>query len=109
MTTIVSMMYDIRKMENCMVDGNRKLTKYIELGKQFLLCLPYPLVIFISPDDTYTRDAILKTRIEHDLLDKTFIYELDLKDTYFYKDLGRLEELQKTFTIYNGDLQHETP
>jgi len=109
MTTIVSMMYDIRKMENCTVDGNRKLTKYIELGKQFLLRLPYHLVIFISPDDTYTRDAILKTRIEHDLLDKTFIYEVDLKDTYFYKYLDRLEELQKTFKIYNGDLQHETP
>ena len=109
MTTIVTMMYDIRKMENCTNDRNRKLEGYIDYAKQFILRLPYPLVIFISPDDDFTRNAILKTRIEHDLLEKTFIYELDFKDTYFYKDLARLEELQKTFTIYNGDIKHETP
>lgn len=107
--TIVTMMYDIRKIENCSNERNRKLESYIDYAKQFLLRLPYPLVIFISPDDTFTRDAIISTRIEHDMLDKTFIYELDLKDTYFYKDLNRLEELQKTFTIYNGDIKHETP
>jgi hypothetical protein len=107
--TIVSMMYDIRKMENCTNERNRKLEGYIDYSKKFLLRLPYQLVIFISPDDTYTRDAILSARIECDLLDKTFIYELDFKDTFFYKDLARLEELQQSFRIYNGDIKHETP
>jgi hypothetical protein len=107
--TIVTMMYDIRKMENCTNERNRKLEGYIEFSKKFLLRLPYQLVIFISPDDTFTRDAILSTRIENDLLEKTFIYELDFKDTYFYKDLARLEELQKSFIIHNGDIKHETP
>ena len=107
--TIVTMMYDIRKMENCTNERNRKLESYIDFSKKFLLTLPYPMILFISPDDSYTKDAILKVRGDLGLMDKTFIYELEFKYTYFYRHLSRLEELQRSFFILNGDIQHETP
>lgn len=33
----------------------------------------------------------------------------DFKDTYFYKDLERITELQTKFCILNGEIEHETP
>lgn len=107
--TIVTMMYDIRKMENCTNERNRKLESYIDFSKKFLLTLPYPMILFISPDDSYTKDAILNVRGDLGLMDKTIIYELEFKYTYFYRHLSRLEELQRSFFILNGDIQHETP
>jgi hypothetical protein len=108
--TIVTMIYDIRKLENKPKDdNNRKVLKYIELAKSFILKLPYPLVIFIDNNETETYDAIYSEREAHNLLHLTHIYKLDFKETYFYKDLSRLEELQQKFCIYNGDLNHETP
>lgn len=107
--TIVTMMYDIRKMENCKNERNRKLEGYIEFSKKFLLTLPYPMILFISPDDSYTKNAILTVRGDLGLMDKTFIYELDFKYTYFYRHLSRLEDLQRSFFILNGDIKHETP
>jgi hypothetical protein len=107
--TIVTMMYDIRKMENCKNERNRKLESYIDFSKKFMLTLPYPMIIFISPDDSYTKNTILSVRGDLELLDKTFIYELDFKYTYFYRHLSRVEELQRSFFILNGDIKHETP
>jgi hypothetical protein len=43
------------------------------------------------------------------LLEKTQIIKINLEDTYYYRHLSRITELQKKFTIYNGDLKHETP
>jgi hypothetical protein len=107
--TIVTMIYDIRKMENREGDNNRKASGYIELAKNFILKLPYPLVIFIDPDENEIYDSIYTERKAHNLLELTYIYKLDFKETYFYKDLSRLEELQKIFFIRNGRLDHETP
>ena len=54
-------------------------------------------------------ELIKDQRSRNGLLHMTYIYVLDLKDTYYYSHLARLEELQKTYPIYNGHLEHETP
>ena len=107
--TIVTMIYDIRKMENKAGDNNRTASGYIELAKNFILTLPYPIVVFIDTNEKEIYDAIYKIRASHFLLHLTYIYKLDFKETYFYKDLSKLEELQQKFSIRNGNLNHETP
>lgn len=108
--TIVTMIYDIRKMENKSEDdNNRKLNSYIELAKNFILKLPYPLVVFIDNNEKDIYDTIYKIRSSNNILHLTYIYQLDFKETYFYKDLSKIEELQQKFCIRNGDLNHETP
>ena len=44
--TIVTMIYDIRKLENDTIEHNRKVNNYIELAKNFLLKSRIP---FSSP------------------------------------------------------------
>ena len=107
--TIVTMIYDIRKLENDTIEHNRKVNNYIELAKNFLLKLPYPIVVFIDNDEKEIYDALYKIRADNFLLHLTYIYKLDFKETYFYKDLSKIEELQQKFCIRNGDLNHETP
>lgn len=106
--TIVTMLYDIRSMEENTVERNRKLDSYIDFSKQFLLKLPYPIIFFID-DNKDTYELIYNTRKELNLLENTYIYVNDFKKTYFYKDLNRLEELQKVYFIHNGRIKHETP
>ena len=107
--TIVTMIYDIRKMENNTGDNNRTASGYIELAKNYILKLPYPLVVFIDNNEKEIYDAIYSEREAHNLLHLTYIYQLDFKETYFYKDLSKLEELHQKFCIRNGNLNHETP
>jgi hypothetical protein len=107
--TIVSMIYNIRKIENCDNVNNRNVDCYIELAKNFILKLPYPLIIFIDDDEKEIYDAIYLERKVNNLLHITHIYKLNFKETYFYKDLKKIEELQKIFFIRNGILKHETP
>lgn len=106
--TIVTMFYDIRKLENIDVNANRQKNKYFDLAKQFILKLPYPLIIFTDADASEELTNVIYYEREK-YLDKTEIIKIDLKDTYFYKYLKQIEELQTKFTIYNGDLKHETP
>jgi hypothetical protein len=106
--TIVTMLYDIRSMETNKIERNRKIESYIDFSKQFLLKLPFPIVFFIDENEE-TYNAIYNFRKDIGLSDKTCIYMQDFKKTYFYKDLERIEELQKTFFIRNGEIQHETP
>jgi hypothetical protein len=106
--TIVTMLYDIRSMENVNIERNRKLESYIDFSKQFLLKQPFPVIFFID-DNEETYDAIYNARKEFELLDKTHIYICDFKTTYFYKYFSRLQELQKKFHIINGEIEHETP
>jgi hypothetical protein len=106
--TIVTMLYDIRSMENNKIERNRKLESYIDFSKKFLLKLPYPIVFFID-DNCETYDAIYNARKELGLLDNTYIYVCDFKTTYFYKYLTKLEKLQTQFHIKNGEIEHETP
>jgi hypothetical protein len=106
--TIVTMLYDIRSMENNQIERNRKLDSYIYFSKQFLLKLPFPVIFFID-DNEETYHAICEARKELNLLDKTYIFMKDFKTTYFYKYFSRLQELQAQFHIINGEIQHETP
>jgi hypothetical protein len=106
--TIVTMLYDIRSMEENLIERNRKLESYIDFSKKFLLKLPFPIIFFID-ENTETYNAIYNSRKELNLLDKTYIYVCDFKTTYFYKYLSRLQELQSQFHILNGEIQHETP
>jgi hypothetical protein len=65
--TLVTMLYDIRSMENKTIERNRKLDSYIDFSKQFLLKLPYPIVFFIdSNKEAY--DAIYNARKDKNLL-----------------------------------------
>jgi len=106
--TIVTMLYDIRSMESIQIERNRKIESYIDFSKQFLLKLPFPIAFFIDENEE-TYNAIYDFRKDIGLADKTYIYMQDFKKTYFYKDLSRIEELQKTFFIRNGEIEHETP
>ena len=106
--TIITMLYDIRSMENNQIERNRKLDSYIDFSKKFLLKLPFPIIFFIDENEE-TYNAIYNSRKELNLLDKTYIYKCDFKTTYFYKDFSRLQNLQTQFNILNGELNHETP
>jgi hypothetical protein len=106
--TIITMLYDIRSIENDSNERNRKLESYIDFSKKFLLKLPYPIIIFID-ENIETFNAIYNFRKELNLLEKTVIIKKNFTNTYFYKDLSRLQELQDKFHILNGDIQHETP
>jgi hypothetical protein len=106
--TIVTMFYDVRKMENSHADDNRQKNKYFELSKQFILKLPYPLIIFMDEDNNSEFLNLIFTE-RGKYMDKTQIIKIKFQDTFFYKYLDRITELQNHFTIYNGDLKHETP
>ena len=105
--TIVTMLYNIREKENdnsgCAF--NHKMNKYIDSAKEFILKLPYPLIIFT--DDENIIQMILEER--KDQQNKTYIYNRKFEDTYFYQHKERLTELQSQYRIKNGCIEHETP
>ena len=106
--TIVTMFYDIRKKENSNPQDNRQFNKYIELANNFILKLPYPLIIFVDDSD---NDELIKfissSRAKY--VKNTHIYKIKFEETYYYKYLDTLHILQNKFTILNGDMNHETP
>jgi len=111
--TIVTSIYNIRKIEGSNYKNNKQLDKYIELASQFILTLPYPLIVFI--DDSLKLDPELqeleKIIIEKrsSLCSKTLIYKEKFENTYFYKDLDKLTRLQKTFNIINLNYEKDSP
>jgi len=110
--TIVTMFYNIRKKENSNPDDNRQYNKYFELSKQFILKLPYPLIIYVDNTDNDSDMIELINLINEERkenMNKTRINKILFEETYYFKDVEKLEELQKKYTIYNGDLKHETP
>lgn len=100
--TIVTMFYKIN-------NSQRSTETYIENAKKFILTLPYPLVIYINSNEKELFNLLSDEREKNGLTHLTRIYENDIKDTYFYKDLSLIKNLQTTFHIVNGDLNHETP
>lgn len=105
--TIVTSFYNIRALENGSPQDNRQMDQYLQIAEQFIMTLPYPLMIFIDPDDHILYEFITEKRQKY--VSQTFICQERLPDTYFYKDLDTIRELQKQYSIYNGDLKHETP
>ena len=103
--TIVTMFYDIREKETNNVNSNKSKNTYFELAKQFILKLPYNLIIF-----TDDEKCIEMVNDERKLLqEKTVIYKQKFADTYYYKYLNKLIELQKIYHIFNGNIQKDTP
>jgi hypothetical protein len=105
--TIVTAFYNIRALEQGSLKDNRQMSDYLSIAEQFIMKLPYPLIIFIDPEDELLYQFVTEKREKY--LNKTFIYQERMTDTYFYKDLDRIRELQSSYFIYNGDLKHETP
>jgi hypothetical protein len=105
--TIITMLYNIREKENDTTGCkfNHKMDKYINSAKEFILKLPYPLIIFT--DDTNIIQTIEEERKQ--MQKETYMFNRKFEDTYFYKHKERLTELQKSFHIKNGCLDHETP
>jgi hypothetical protein len=100
------MFYDIRELEN-KIQYNRKTPQYYDLAKKFILSLPYPIIIFIDPNNIELEEIINNERSK--LKDITHIYKIKLEDTYYYRYLNKIKDLQSIFTIINGDINHETP
>jgi len=105
--TIVTMFYKIREKENNTSNSslNHNVNKYLELAKKFIFRLPYNVIFFT--DDEELSNIIKKEREQYS--NKTYIINKPFEETYFYKHLDRLKELQKSFTILNGHIEHETP
>ena len=105
--TIVTMFYRIRDKEPNPngTKFSRSVDKYIELAKEFIMKLPYNLIVFT--DDNEIINFINKERQQY--ADKTCIINKPFEETYYYKYLDRLKELQNIFTILNGNIQQETP
>jgi hypothetical protein len=106
--TIITAFYNIRELEQNDSPNNRGIDEYLELAKKFILQLPYPLVIYI--DTTESSDKIYEfIQTNRHYKNKTQIVREPFENTYFYKDIDRIRELQQIYPIYNGRLEHETP
>jgi hypothetical protein len=105
--TIVSAFYDIRKRDNININCSRKKNTYLELANEFILKLPYPLLIFTDEEDI--MQYILQKRNEYDLIQITHVVMLPFENTYFYSYLDKITELRTKFTILNGNPNHEIP
>ena len=49
--TIITMFYNIRKIENIESESVKNVNHYYNLASEFILLLPYPIIIFIDPDN----------------------------------------------------------
>jgi hypothetical protein len=103
--TIVTMFYDIREKETNNVSSIKKFNTYFELAKQFILKLPYNLIVFTDDDN-----CIELVSNERKLLqNKTYICKKKLEDTYYFKHFNKLLELQQKYSIINGNMEKDTP
>ena len=104
--TIVTMFYNIREKEANLSGSefNHSVSRYFEFAKKFLFQLPYPVIFFT--DDNKFIETIIKERNPNA---KTHIYYKPFEETYYYKHLDKITELQQKFKIVNGHLEHETP
>ncbi len=106
--TIVTMFYNIREKEGKPpneIKLHHRSNRYFESAKKFILSLPYNLIIFTDCNECI--DMVNKERIENK--SKTYIYNKKFEETYYYKDLYKLQELQKIYHIHNGNVEDETP
>ena len=106
-TTIVTMFYDIRKKENYKYNTNlnHNASRYFDFAKQFLLTLPYNLIIFTDCEECV--ELVNKER--KNLQDKTFIINKPFEEFYYFKHYNTLCDLRNKFFILNGSIEHETP
>jgi len=109
--TIVTTFYNIRKFEEPVIinknENIKKIENYLELASKFILKLPYPLIIFVDPDDQYIIDYINKSRENYKKI--TFQRKIKLKDTEYYKYFDKLKSLQEEYKILNLNKIKDTP
>jgi hypothetical protein len=109
--TIVTMFYNIRKLDCDETNYHRKLDTFKDLANKFILQLPYPLIIFIDKNDLDMKKFIETSRLKTNkgINSNTLICYISFEDTYFYKYVNRIKELQNIHKIANGNPRHETP
>jgi len=102
--SIVTMFYKIREKENNQSNShlNHSVERYLNIAKEFILKLEYNLILFTDSPDIIEF-------VSNERKDNIRIYNLPFEETYFYRHLDRLHELQGKFTIFNGNVEHETP
>jgi hypothetical protein len=105
--TIVTMFYNIRKIETTNTTLNKNIIDYLELANQFILKLPYPLFIAIDNNDDEIENYILEKRKNMNSI--TYLYKEKLEMTYFYQYLEKIIQLQSIFNIYTINLTKDTP
>jgi len=105
--TIVTMFYDIRKKENYEFkeDINHSANRYFDFAKEFILTLPYNLIIFTDCEECI---QLVNKERKH-LLNKTHIYIEPFEETYYFKYYNTLCDLRNKYFIINGNKTHETP
>jgi len=106
-TTIVTMFYNIREKEKNLSNTtlNHSVNRYIQFAKEFIFKLPYNLIIFTDNEEI----SKIVTEERSDNVNKTYIFKKPFEDTYYFKHLEKLKELQTKFVIKNGHIEHETP
>jgi len=107
--TIVTSIYNIRKIENNETN-TRNITKYLELANDFILKLPYPVIIFTDDDDdddNYIVDFLNDKRTKFKEI--TSINKIAIENTEYYHHLDKLKQLQNEYVIFNLDNNKDTP
>lgn len=104
--TIVTSFYNIRKTEDNETN-TRTIRTYLDLAADFILKLPYPLIIFVDNCDTDIINFINENRKQ--LKKLTFLRKINIEETHYYKHIDRLTQLQNEYPIYNLDKNKDTP
>jgi hypothetical protein len=111
--TIVTSIYNIRKTENNEAN-TRNIMKYLELANEFILQLPYPLIIFTDDDagdnndnSNYIIDFLKEKREQFKEI--TLIKKIAIENTEYYQYFDKLKQLYSEYIIYNLDNNKDTP
>lgn len=100
--TLVSAIYNVRKIEGNSDSQNKNIDYYLNIGEK-IISFNYPMIIF--------TDAELEPKISKMINGKDNIKCVirEFSETYFMKDIERLRELQKTYHICNINPGKDTP
>ena len=89
---IISCFYDISTIEDNKINYKSE-DIYFKNAANFILKLPYYLIIFIDDNTNSQRieNRILKSRLEH--LDKTVIIKKKINETYYYSYINKIQKI----------------
>lgn len=100
--TLVTAIYNIRKIEGNNDSQNKNIDFYINLGEK-IISFNLPMIIF--------TDSELAPKINEMIKDKKNIKCVvrEFAESYFMKDFERIKELQKSYHICNINPAKDTP
>lgn len=107
--TVVTMFYNVRRMDGDVSDWHRAEGTYYKLASNFIFKLPVPLVICMEPDNLELASIVMETRNRLGLEHITHIRTERFEDTFFHQYIPQLAELRGQYVIHNGNPRHETP